>query len=114
MFDYDAAAVTFALVTLASKPPGVMTPSAAPRQPRARISPGRRISLKLTGLTQFFTWLDGPQKLLDVRFFDSCGYGEGRIHFGDLEQFQDAWAHSGGNHSDAFAAAVDIMTNDPA
>ena len=47
--------------------------------------------------------------------FLNCGdYGNDRIHVSELEEFQDAWAHSGGNKPNAFVLAPDIMPDDHA
>ena len=54
------------------------------------------------------------KELVGIRFLNCRGHGKHRLHFGELEQFQDAWAHPGGNQPDAFTLTSNIMPHDHA
>ncbi len=52
--------------------------------------------------------------LIDICLFNCDSHGNDGVDFSDLEQLEDAWAHSSRNHPDLFALAPNIMADDHA
>jgi hypothetical protein len=51
---------------------------------------------------------------MGLGFLNGGVHGNERVQFGDSEPFQHAWAHSRGNHPQAFGMAPDILADDHA